>query len=89
MEVDPLPNMAQSKPLDIKSAGDPVLRKPARKLTREEILAPTTQQLIEQMRETMHKAPGVGLAAPQIGLGLQLAVIEDKPEYMKISRTKS
>ncbi len=35
------------------------------------------------MRETMRDAPGVGLAAPQIGLGLQLAVIEDKPEYTR------
>ena len=69
--------------LEIKLAGEPVLRQTARKLTREEILSPTTQQLIEQMRETMYKAPGVGLAAPQIGLGLQLAVIEDKAEYMK------
>ncbi len=70
-------------PLEIKSAGEPVLRQTARQLTREEILSPTIQQLIEQMRETMYKAPGVGLAAPQIGLGLQLAVIEDKPEYLK------
>lgn len=70
-------------PLEIKTAGEPVLRQIARKLTREEILSPSTQQLIEQMRETMYKAPGVGLAAPQIGLCLQLAVIEDKAEYMK------
>jgi peptide deformylase len=70
-------------PLEIKFAGEPVLRQPARGLTREEILSPATQLLIEQMRETMHKAPGVGLAAPQIGLGLQLAIIEDKAEYMK------
>jgi peptide deformylase len=75
--------MTAPTPLEIKSAGEPVLRQSARKLTREEILSPTTQQLIEQMRETMYKAPGVGLAAPQIGLGLQLAVIEDKTEYMK------
>jgi peptide deformylase len=33
------------------------------------------------MRETLHDAPGVGLAAPQIGLPLQFAVIEDKAEY--------
>ena len=33
----------------------------------------------------MHSAPGVGLAAPQIGLNLQLAVIEDKPEYLRDS----
>jgi peptide deformylase len=38
------------------------------------------QQLIEAMRETMRAAPGVGLAAPQIGLSLQLAVIEDTAE---------
>jgi len=33
------------------------------------------------MRETMRDAPGVGLAAPQIGEPLQLAVIEDQPDY--------
>jgi peptide deformylase len=76
-------NLMKASPLEIKSAGEPVLRQTARKLTRQEILSPATQQLIEQMRETMYKAPGVGLAAPQIGLGLQLAVIEDKAEYMK------
>jgi peptide deformylase len=69
--------------LEIKSAGEPVLRQTARNLAAKEILSREIQQLIENMRETMHKAPGVGLAAPQIGLGLQLAVIEDKPEYMK------
>lgn len=33
------------------------------------------------MLETLRLAPGVGLAAPQIGLGLQLAIIEDREEY--------
>jgi len=69
--------------LEIKSVGEPVLRQTAQKLSREEILSSTIQQLIENMRETMYKAPGVGLAAPQIGMGLRLAVIEDKAEYMK------
>ena len=78
-----LPVKTKPEPLEIKSAGEPVLRQIARQLTREEILSPTIQQLIENMRETMYKAPGVGLAAPQIGMGLQLAVIEDKAEYMK------
>ena len=31
----------------------------------------------------MHEAPGVGLAAPQVGLSIQLAVIEDREEYHK------
>jgi peptide deformylase len=30
----------------------------------------------------MHEAPGVGLAAPQVGVSIQLAVIEDQPEYL-------
>jgi peptide deformylase len=67
--------------LPIVQAGDPVLRVPARPLSLDEIQTPTIQQLIADMRETMRAAPGVGLAAPQIGLGLQLAVIEDAPEY--------
>ena len=33
------------------------------------------------MRETMRDAPGVGLAAPQIGESIRLVVIEDRPEY--------
>ncbi len=69
--------------LKIRAAGEPVLRGRARPLRPEEILLPSTQELIVSMRETMHDAPGVGLAAPQVGLPLQLAVIEDREEYMK------
>ena len=36
------------------------------------------------MQETMRDAPGVGLAAPQIGLSLQLAVIEDREELINV-----
>jgi peptide deformylase len=69
--------------LKIVQAGQPVLRQRARSLSLTEIRSNETQQLIEWMRDTMHGAPGVGLAAPQIGLSLQLAVIEDKPEYTR------
>jgi peptide deformylase len=69
--------------LKIVQAGDPVLRQRGRNLTREEILSESTQQLIELMRDTMRAAPGVGLAAPQIGQSLQLAVIEDSSEYIE------
>jgi peptide deformylase len=68
--------------LEIVQAGDPVLRKQSRLLTKDEIGTPSIQQLIDFMRETMREAPGVGLAAPQIGLSLQLAVIEDQAEYL-------
>lgn len=69
--------------MKIVQIGNPVLRQEARTLTKEEICSRETQDLIAAMRETMYDAPGVGLAAPQIGLPLQLAVIEDKPEYLK------
>ena len=68
--------------LKIVQAGDPVLRKQGRQLTKQEISGASIQQLIEWMRETMREAPGVGLAAPQIGQSLQLAVIEDRADYL-------
>jgi len=40
----------------------------------------TLKQLVADMFETMHAANGVGLAAPQVGLPIQLAVIEIPPE---------
>ncbi|MGA1986187.1 MAG: peptide deformylase [Candidatus Sulfotelmatobacter sp.] len=69
--------------LKIVQAGEPVLRQAARPLTRQEILGEQIQRLIHDMKETMRDAPGVGLAAPQIGLSLQLAVIEDREESLK------
>jgi peptide deformylase len=72
--------------LKIVQAGDPVLREAARPLTAAEITSGEIQQLIEMMRETMRDAPGVGLAAPQIGLPLQLAVIEDVAEVEATER---
>jgi peptide deformylase len=78
-----------NQPLDIVHAGDPVLRMQARELAPEEILSPEIQSLIEEMKVTMRTAPGVGLAAPQIGKSVQLVVIEDiyidrfTPEQLK------
>ena len=69
--------------LKIVQAGDPVLRKKGRPLTKEEILSPSIQELIPLMRDTMREAPGVGLAAPQVGQAIQLAVIEDRATYIK------
>ncbi len=69
--------------LKIVPVGEPVLRSRARALTPQEITSQETQQLIAHMKETMRDAPGVGLAAPQVGLSLQLAVIEDRAEYLK------
>jgi peptide deformylase len=64
----------------IVQVGDPVLRRRARELSRDEIATPAIQDLIVRMRDTMRDAPGVGLAAPQIGESIQLVVIEDPPQ---------
>jgi peptide deformylase len=60
----------------IVAAGDPVLRSGAARYSGQ-LDSETFAELIEVMRATMHDAPGVGLAAPQIGIPLQIAVIED------------
>jgi len=69
--------------LKIANVGEPVLRNVAQDLSKEQILSPSIQRLIEYMQETLRDAPGVGLAAPQIGESLRLAVIEDKADYQK------
>ena len=70
--------------LKIVNVGEPSLRAASQQLSKEQILSPSIQNLIEYMRETLRDAPGVGLAAPQVGDPLQLAVIEDRAEYHKL-----
>ncbi len=62
--------------LKVARIGHPALRTPARALTPEEIASPALQKLIDDMIDTMKDYDGVGLAAPQVHLDLQLAVIE-------------
>src|SRR4051794_4536193 len=73
--------------LKLLQAGEPVLRAKAQPLAVKEIASREISRLIEDMRETLEDAPGVGLAAPQVGVPIRLAIIEDRPEYSKdISR---
>jgi peptide deformylase len=60
----------------IREMGDPVLRKVAREVTAEELAGAEVQRLIDDMIDTMRAADGAGLAAPQIGVPLRIAVIE-------------
>jgi peptide deformylase len=66
----------------IVQAGHPVLRTPAAPVTAEMIGTPALDELIAYMTAAMRDAPGVGLAAPQIGIGLQVIVLEDTEERM-------
>ena len=59
--------------LNIVKEGDPVLRKICRPVTE---ITPRTIQLLEDMKETLHKADGCGLAAPQVGVLRRIALVE-------------
>jgi peptide deformylase len=58
---------------EIVTTPDPVLRRKAHKITK---FDKELQVLIDDMIETMRQAPGVGLAAPQVGISERLIVIE-------------
>ncbi|KAF0107653.1 MAG: peptide deformylase [Anaerolineaceae bacterium] len=59
--------------LEIVTLPDPVLRRKARPVTD---FGPSLQTLADDMIETMRQAPGVGLAAPQVGESIRLIVVE-------------
>ena len=67
----------------IATIGHPVLRRPARELTREELEGPAMQRLVDDMIETMRDAGGAGIAANQVHEPVRVCVIEvDKnPRY--------
>src|SRR5580704_2757485 len=67
--------------------GDPVLRKKAREIGKDEDIL----TLVQDMFETMHAAHGIGLAAPQIGKGIRLFVVdgttlEDEPDMSDFNK---
>ncbi len=72
--------------LQIKTLPDPVLRQKAKKISG---IDPSILRLIENMKDTMYEANGVGLAAPQVGISLRLVVIclpeEDAEEIVLIN----
>jgi peptide deformylase len=65
--------------------GHPILRLKADPVPERLFNSPELHNLIEQMRIAMQRAPGVGLAAPQIGIPLQVIVLEDKESLMALN----
>tara|TARA_B100001057_G_scaffold37569_2_gene33931 strand:- start:1764 stop:2354 length:591 start_codon:yes stop_codon:yes gene_type:complete len=62
--------------LPIVAYGDPILKKECEEIDEN---YPNLKQLISDMFETMHKAKGVGLAAPQIGKNIRLFIVDGSP----------
>ena len=60
--------------LEIRKDGDPVLRQKAAPVA---VIDDRMRQLATDMLETMYNAPGVGLAAPQVGVAVRLIVVDD------------
>ncbi|MFI6850917.1 peptide deformylase [Streptomyces sp. NPDC050416] len=80
--------LAGGGPLTIVAAGDPVLRRGTEPYDGQ--LGPALlARFVEALRITMRAAPGVGLAAPQVGVPLRIAVIEDPapvPDEVRLAR---
>lgn len=80
--------LSHEGPLPIVAAGDPVLRRPAEPFDGQ--LDPVLlERFVAALRATMHAAPGVGLAAPQVGVPLRIAVVEDPapvPQEVRLAR---
>ncbi len=68
--------------LNILQVGDPILRQIAQEVQKEDITSQKIKDYIADMKETMYAAPGVGLAATQVGIPLQIIVIEDCEKYL-------
>jgi peptide deformylase len=66
--------------LPILQCGEPMLRQRAEPLDPATIVNRDVQRLIARMKAAMEAAPGVGLAAPQIGEPIRLVVLQDGPE---------
>ena len=71
--------------------GNPLLREVASEFSKDEILHADTNELLVNMWETLDFSGGIGLAAPQIGVSKQLAVIklsEDSDRYPDMETTE-
>lgn len=75
--------------LPIYTYGQPVLRKETEEIEPD---YPQLQEIIQNMWETLEKSHGVGLAAPQVGLSIRMAIIDldcisdDEPQYTGYKR---
>jgi peptide deformylase len=62
-------------------AGAAVLRRTADHVDPDKLGSPKLAELIDALRTGLIEAPGVGLAAPQIGVSLRVVLVQDPPEF--------
>jgi peptide deformylase len=60
--------------------GHPILRKASQDIAKDELLSPSITSLTRDLIETMRANAGIGLAAPQIGISLNVVVVEITPD---------
>jgi len=65
--------------------GHPTLRELAKPMSHEEILSQETEELLQDMIDTMEAEGGIGIAAPQIGISKQMTIICIEPEQSRYS----
>jgi peptide deformylase len=71
----------RAETLPIRVVPDPILRAQAKAVRANDMTE--VRKLLPRMFATMYRAPGIGLAAPQVGVGLRIAIVDlmeaDKP----------
>jgi len=74
-----MPDMSETiETLPILIAPDPMLKTRARPVTAEDMAR--VRGLVPRMFTTMYRAPGIGLAAPQVGVGLRFTIVDIMPD---------
>ncbi len=76
-------------PLEVLHIGNPLLRKVARKLEPAELDTAALEQLVADMIDTMEAEDGIGIAAPQVGASVQVAVVAMKDDSERYEEAES
>lgn len=86
--IEGLTSLLGSKVPKVRQIGDPILREVAIPVDHLSIHTPDFQKLLQVMVESMRASQAVGLAAPQIGVGLQVFVMEFTSDHMERLKKK-
>lgn len=63
--------------LKLRYYGDPILRRPTKEVSEQQLRSEEFQEFLRELEETMHREDGIGLAAPQVGSSARVCVASD------------